>query len=494
MKKPATNNIEQDNPDEFALDPEDKSRLQIALEWLFHPKRRWARHTVTFSTVILAIVAWGVDLTILSKILAALFILLVLIRVAATIYLAITGTKTFRKLFKARRLHLTNEGWWFILFTVAIGTAAINTGVNLLYLILSMMLSFIIISGILSELTFRKIKITRSLPHSVFASEEFEVTLQVQNDKKLTPSFSLFVEDSPGSGKELEKMKACYLLKIPGRERRSVAYSARVWKRGLFTLNGFRVHSGYPFNFFNKHMRIPGVDSILVYPRLYELNPAEILAGGERADALRKLSLRAKGEEDFRGLKEFRDGDNPRHIHWVSSARHRKIMLKEFEKQRANKMIVVLDTYLPVGSPEKLESLEHAVSTAASLITFFNKKNYQTGFAALTPKLTRVKPDSGRRHYFSLMEVLARLEPGKRGLDNLIDRLDSRELRDSMIFVVTLKDTSRNDKALRVLSLYAPVVKHICVTSSDFRKYLNVPGEDTKPENQLINAGVKRAV
>lgn len=461
--------------DEYAIDTQDKSQVQMALEWLFDPRRRLARNAVTIVTMLVAILLW-------SRVLAALFIVLVVLMLIAKTYLVITSTRTFRKLFKARRLHLTNEGWWFVLLSIAIGTAAINTGVNLLYLVLSMMLSSILISGILSEMTFRKLKLSRSLPYSVFAGEQFEITVQIHNGKLFFPSFSLFVEDSPGSGTELKRLKACYALKVPARQRHGITYPAEIGRRGPFILNGFRITSGFPFNFFNKHMRLPGVNSVLVYPRLYTLNHTEVLAGGERADALRRLSLRVKGEEDFRGLKEYREGDNPRHIHWVSSARHRKLMLKEFEKQRANRAFVILDTYLPVGSPEKLDALEHAVSTAASLITFFGHRNYQTSLAAFTPRLTRVKPDSGKRHYFSLMEMLARLTPGTRTLGELVDRLDARELRDSMVFVVSLSDTVRTDEALRALSLYAPVVKHICVTSEDFTKYVTLPADEPQAQ------------
>lgn len=480
MIRPLYRRSEPEEPDEYAIDSQDKSQVQAALEWLFHPRRRWARNLSTLGTAALAAVFW-------SKILAALFILLLTVRVIGRIYLTVTGTRTFRRLFKARRLRLTSEGWWFVIFSIAIGTAAINTGVNLLYLILSMMLSFIVVSGILSETTFRKLKITRSLPYSVFAGEQFEVALQLQNHKLFFPSFSLFVEDSPGSGPELKRMKACYALKIPARHRKTINYPAQIWRRGPFTFNGYRVHSGYPFNFFTKQMRIPGISRTLVYPRIYELDATEVLAGGERADALRKLNLRAQGEEDFRGLKEYREGDNPRHIHWVSSARHRKLMVMEFEKQRANRVIIILDTYLPVGSPEKLQALEHAISTAASLVTFFDKRSYQTGLAAYTPRLTRVKPDAGRRHYFRLMEVLARLDPGAKSLDELSDRLDARELRDSMVFVVTLKDTSRNADALRRLSIYSPVVKHLCVTGEDFSKYVHIPEGEPGPASPVTD-------
>jgi len=181
--------------------------------------------------------------------------------------------------------------------------------------------------------------------------------------------------------------------------------------------------------------------------------------------------------KDFRGLKEFREGDNPRRIHWVSSAKHRKLMLMEFEKQRANRALVILDTYLPVGSPEKLDSLEHGISTAASLITFSSRRNYQTSLAAFAPKTLRIKPNSGKRHYFGIMEALARLEPGSRGLDELVDRLDARELHDSMVFVVTLKDTHKNSEALRILSRYCPVVKTVCVTDESFSRFVSLPDD-----------------
>jgi hypothetical protein len=73
------------------------------------------------------------------------------------------------------------------------------------------------------------------------------------------------------------------------------------------------------------------------------------------------------------------------------------------------------------------------------------------------------------------MEALARLNPGTRGLDELADRLDARELRDSMVFVVTLKESARNADAVRMLSQYCPVVKQICVTGPDFTRYVTVP-------------------
>jgi hypothetical protein len=60
-----------------------------------------------------------------------------------------------------RRLKLTREGKYFIFITFGVGVAAINTGNNLLYLLLGMLLSLIIVSGVLSELSLRHLTVAR---------------------------------------------------------------------------------------------------------------------------------------------------------------------------------------------------------------------------------------------------------------------------------------------------------------------------------------------
>ena len=74
-------------------------------------------------------------------------------------------TQGQRRRFKLpRTLSITKEGWWYIAALFVIGIAAINTGNNLLYLVAATLLSIIIISGVVSEHTLRRIKITRVMP------------------------------------------------------------------------------------------------------------------------------------------------------------------------------------------------------------------------------------------------------------------------------------------------------------------------------------------
>src|SRR5437867_6800567 len=100
-----------------------------------------------------------------------------------------------RRLYHYRSISLTSEGTRFVLLSFAVGIAAINTGNNLLYLLLAMMLSLIVMSGILSEQCLRHLVIRRRIPEHVFANSPALIALSLTNRKPRLPSFSLRVLD-----------------------------------------------------------------------------------------------------------------------------------------------------------------------------------------------------------------------------------------------------------------------------------------------------------
>ena len=95
-----------------------------------------------------------------------------------------------RRLRPPRRLSFTREGRLIVIMSVGVGFAAINTGNNLLYLLLGWLLSFIIASGILSEMTLKRLKVDRRPPPRVFAGEPFLMEVVIQNAKNNRASFS----------------------------------------------------------------------------------------------------------------------------------------------------------------------------------------------------------------------------------------------------------------------------------------------------------------
>ena len=90
---------------------------------------------------------------------------------------------------------ISKTGWSFIGFSLVIGAAAINTGVNLLYLVLSLMLAFLVLSGVFSESALRGISVRRRLPRELHAGMTTSIGLEITNAQRRIPAFAVVVED-----------------------------------------------------------------------------------------------------------------------------------------------------------------------------------------------------------------------------------------------------------------------------------------------------------
>ena len=111
-----------------------------------------------------------------------------------------------------RRFPPTREGWWFLLATLLVGAAAVNGGINLLFLVFGMMIFLILASGVLSELALRGLEVTRRPPAAIHAGTPYLMGIAVRNGKRRLPTFSLEVEDLV-AGRPVDRR--CYYLKLP---------------------------------------------------------------------------------------------------------------------------------------------------------------------------------------------------------------------------------------------------------------------------------------
>lgn len=274
-----------------------------------------------------------------------------------------------------KRLPTTREGVWFMASTLVVGAAAVNAGLNLLFLVFGMMLFLILASGVMSDLCLRRLTVTRRLPTMIHAGSPFLMGIGVKNNKRLTPTFSLEVEDLM---EERPVDRRCYFLKIPAGREQETAYRNQVARRGRHRLTGFRISTRFPFGLIRKAREIAAPAEVLVYPALVPVQPL-VLASGAALVAERK-SRKAAREGEFHGLREFRPGDEPRQIHWRSSARRGRLLLREHEDDASGSVMVKLDA--ATGLPDEATAFEQAVSAAASVALWFLKEGHDVGLWA----------------------------------------------------------------------------------------------------------------
>jgi uncharacterized protein (DUF58 family) len=286
------------------------------------------------------------------------------------------GARMRRWLRPPRRLRFVREGKYFVAFSVAIGFGAVNTGNNLLYLILGWMLAVIVASGIMSEQTLRGLVVTRQPPPRIFAGRPFLMGISLRNGKRRLPSFSVEVEDLQG---ERPLDKRCYFLKVPAGRTQTTSYRHVFPRRGRQRLDGFRLSTRFPFAFFRKSRDVERPAEVIVYPAIHPVVPPPPAAdrGGEEARA----RLGRRGE--FFGLRELRQGDDVRDVHWRSSARQGRLVVKEYEEESHRRAVLLVDNALPDGAGEaEREALERSISLAGSLAAAYLSRGWAVRLVA----------------------------------------------------------------------------------------------------------------
>lgn len=306
-----------------------------------------------------------------------------------------------RRLRQARRLKLTREGKYFIGITIGIGLAAINTGNNLLYLLLGWLLSVIVASGVLSDVCLRGIRITRRAPKRIYANRPFLMELSATNTKKRFASYSLEVEDQC-DGQTVDKR--CYFLKLPELKTQQTAYRHTLGKRGLYKFDAFQITTRFPFGLFAKSRTEPSVCEVLVFPETRSVQLPR--ANGQRQGNTLTQKVGRHGE--FFGLREYRDGDDRRSIHWRSSARSETLLVREYEDESQRRISLLIDNALPLGHSEKDEqALEDAISHCASLAQAYLERGYALQLIA---RGTLVPFASGEMQTQRILKALALLK------------------------------------------------------------------------------------
>lgn len=309
---------------------------------------------------------------------------------------------------------ITRAGWIYIAGTLLIALAALNTGNNLLFLILACLISIILMSGLLSFICLTGVELYLEMPEHIFAGQPERATVELQNEKLTMPSFSLMVEAvAPKRADAATPMlqTKVYFPHLPRREALRQRVPVTFPRRGVYRQDAFRIVTRFPFGFLQKARRLEMKKEILVYPNVETVADfSEIFAGIEGA-----LESMSKGRgQDLYALREYLPNDSARHVHWKASARLGSLMVREFTLEEDFRVLLVLDPHLPPGipapaSPEiRNQRFEHAVTLCAGLAWHFYERG--THLQYRSPGL-ETPLGSADQNIFPILEHLAKVQP-----------------------------------------------------------------------------------
>ncbi|NDJ55021.1 MAG: DUF58 domain-containing protein [Chloroflexi bacterium] len=215
------------------------------------------------------------------------------------------------------------------------------------------------------------------------------------------------------------------------KSRSSSAWTVRTLclRRGEFMLGPLRVVTGDPFGLFEVERKISATSRLVVYPPTLDLSdfalPIGLLPGG---DALRRQSQQITANAS--GVRDYVPGDSMNRIHWRSTARKTRLIVKEFELDPLADIWLIMDAersvhygrYAPtVEDADRMPweqgvttipptTEEYAIAVTASLTRYFLQKDRSVGFATHNQKRDLIQVDRGPRQLTKILETLAVLE------------------------------------------------------------------------------------
>lgn len=311
------------------------------------------------------------------------------------------------------RASWTKAGVIAILFALITGAAAINSGLNLLYLMFGTMIGYVVVSGLLSSRAIRGLVLRRQVPQRAFAMQPFEVVLSLRNVKRYSASFAITLRESlRGKSKPVEQQAFAPVV-LPGKTL-SLRVTFQLPQRGLYRFGPFHLATRFPFGLFQKALSWGAGQKLVVYPAIGKSTLLALSAGITPQWERRKKTRLHLGAEEFHGLRDYRPGDNPKWIHWRSSARFAKLMVREFESNDKQQVSLLLDTYLPDAGSDGDHRFETAVSFAATLACECTLHGNSVALMTFGPELQVLLPDEPRGQLDAMMRTLALVEPARK--------------------------------------------------------------------------------
>ncbi len=243
----------------------------------------------------------------------------------------------------------------------------------------------------------RRVRSTRGQVGDVF-----EETIVVGNRSWL-PKAWLAVRDHS----TLPGHRASRVVSLPAQGNHSWRVRTVCTARGRYRLGPITLRAGDPFGLFERHRLVGKPVSVVVYPATVPL-PSFPLPGGALLGGTNRRLRTDQITPNAAGVREYVPGDALSRIHWPSSARTGRLMVKEFEPDPIADLWIALDMQAAVHVGKGQQSTEeYAVHAAASIARHFLTSGWAVGLLSLADQHHDLPPERGDRQLIKLLEELA---------------------------------------------------------------------------------------
>ena len=264
-----------------------------------------------------------------------------------------------------------------------------------------------------------RLAVRRSIPERARAGSGVRIEYVVRNRRRL-PAMDIELDVHFRDKKlEFDGNPGAFGI-LPGRTERRVSAVVKAGRRGVYPLPAAIGGSRFPLGLWRWSCRDGIGCKLHVYPAFDSLN-ALTLPVGRRFQREGGTKVSKVGESpDFAGCRDFRSGDDPRHIHWAGLARSGRLVVKEYQEEYLSRVAVIVDTFVKFKLPHfrlakvlkpEFPNLEAAVSLAAALADFLARGDYVIDFFAAGPEIYHFQGGRSLSCLDNILDILACIEP-----------------------------------------------------------------------------------
>ena len=312
----------------------------------------------------------------------------------------------------------------------------------------------------------RQLIVERRLPERLSLGAMNQAGWEIRNGSGMTVRFEV-TEDVPES---LQRETRVVSAAILPRATAELHYGVRPTRRGLYEFGDIFIRWRLQLGLLIRQMRVKARQSVKVYPNVASLARYELAAMRHRTTEVGLAPARLRGRGSmFESLRDYVPGDDPADAAWKATARHGRLMTRNFETERSQNILVVLDCgRLMVPLVDQLSRLDHAINASLLLSYVAMKQGDSIGLAAFSNRVeSYVPPIKGKAALARMNEALYRLEavPRESDYERVCTFLALHHRKRSLIVILT--DVIDKDASAMLLSYTARFARYhlpLCVT------------------------------
>jgi uncharacterized protein (DUF58 family) len=362
----------------------------------------------------------------------------------------------------------TERGQFIQTSAVVCGAIGIDTNLTLAYQLFAFLICLIIVSRLSLRIQVPNVTVRRRLPKYATAGQPFEYLISVHNEGKYIEQGLKLIDNPTVIPPDLNQFKA---QREPGEETRNaydrwIGFHRFIWlqrrntgitvtqgdvpetgvmgrqdtrmealplRRGIVNFKSTTLLCPDPLGLVYSVKEFAHHEQLMVLPRRYEIAKHFELQAGRHFQPGGVNSTWSIGEsDDFVSLRDYRDGDSMRKIHWASSAKRDKPVVKEFQDEFFVRQALVLDTYT-----DDDDLLEEVVSVGASLLLQTENSDGLMDLIYVSDSPQIVTAGRGFAQANHQLEALATIQKSNDSGGKLIDTLATHQkLMSGCILVV----------------------------------------------------------